>query len=149
MNELEGYGAQGGDTTRTYDSKFLTPPAWKTKTMNYTDFKFETELWSKFTLMEKKQQGFAVYSTLPHEDGVAQKIRLALQSGEINLEDDQAVNNIFRVLDKWYGKDDLSATNQKISKISKEMMIRILTVSCQGMTELSKNYKSMELNYLK
>ena len=110
MSDLEGNGAQGGDGTRKYDSKFLTPPAWKIKQMKYSDFKFETELWSKFTLMDKKQQGFAIYSTLPHEEGVADKIRLALQSGEIDLEDEQAVNKIFQVLDKWYGKDDLSAT---------------------------------------
>ena len=114
MDERREDGAQGGNMTRItekkYDSKFLTPPAWKVDKMKYSDWKFEVQLWEKFTMIDKRQQGFAVYSTLPQEQGIDEKIRLALQNGEIDLENEEAITKIFKILDKWYGKDDLSAT---------------------------------------
>ena len=45
MAERREDGAQGGNMTtnteKKYDSKFLTPPAWKVDKMKYSDWKFE------------------------------------------------------------------------------------------------------------
>ena len=81
-------------------NKFRTPPAWRIDKTRYEDWKFEVQLWQKFTKTEKKQQGFAVYSILPHEKDVHDQIRLSTQNQEIKIEEDDAVTQIFKILDK-------------------------------------------------
>lgn len=99
---------EGRPTDSGARAKFLTPPVWTVET-KYADWKFEVDLWRKFTLTEKKTQGFAIYSSLPHHNDSHDKIRLSLQNREINLENDSAVDDIFKVLDKYYKKDDISS----------------------------------------
>ena len=89
--------------------KFMTPPIWKVDTTSYQDYKFEVELWTKFTKLENNQQGFAVYSTLPHERDIHDKIRLAIQNDEIKLEEENAVTQIFNILDLSFKEDDLTS----------------------------------------
>ena len=89
-------------------SKFLSPPVWNPGKTSYEDWKFEITLWQKFTKIEKKRQGFAIYSCLPNENEIQDKVRLAIQNDEIQIETDAAVEQIFQVLDKSYKKDDLS-----------------------------------------
>ena len=90
-------------------TKFMTPPTWKVDTTSYQDFKFEVDLWTKFTKLEKEQQGFAVYSSLPHERDIHDKVRLAIQNEEINLKEATAVTQIFNVLDTSFKEDDLTS----------------------------------------
>ena len=92
----------------TQKNKFTTPPAWKLDTMKYEDWKFEVKLWMKFTKIEKDQRGFAVYSILPYERNIHDKVRLALQNEEIEIDADDAVEQIFTVLDKTFKDDDLT-----------------------------------------
>ncbi|KAJ8048980.1 hypothetical protein HOLleu_01512 [Holothuria leucospilota] len=40
--------------------------------------------------------------------GVLEKVRLAMQNEEIKISEEDSVNQIFTMLDKWYKKDDLS-----------------------------------------
>ena len=91
---------EGRPTDSGARAKFLTPPVWTVET-KYADWKFEVDLWRKFTLTEKKTQGFAIYSSLPHHNDSHDKIRLSLQNREINLENDSAVDDIFKVLDPY------------------------------------------------
>ena len=90
------------------DNKFLTPPVWKIETTSYEDWKFDVDLWTKFTKTDKKKQGFAVYSVLPTAKGVNEKVRLAMQNEELKIDDENSVDQLFTVLDKWFKKDDLS-----------------------------------------
>ena len=90
------------------DNKFLTPPVWKVETTSYEDWKFDVDLWTKFTKTEKKRQGFAVYNVLPTAKGVNEKVRLAMQNKEIKIDEDDSVDQLFIILDKWFKKDDLS-----------------------------------------
>ena len=66
------------------------------------------DLWTKFTKTEKKRQGFAVYNVLPTAKGVNEKVRLAMQNKEIKIDEDDSVDQLFIILDKWFKKDDLS-----------------------------------------
>ena len=88
--------------------KFLAPPVWKTEITSYEDWKFDVTLWTNFTKAEKARRGFALYSTLPTEKGVNEKVRLAMQNGELDINADDAVEKIFGILDKFFKKDDLS-----------------------------------------
>ena len=87
---------------------FMTPPVWKIDTTSYEDWKFDVDLWTQFTKTEKARRGFALYSILPTQRGVNEKIRLAMQNKEIKIDDEDAVEQIFGILDKYYKKDDLS-----------------------------------------
>ena len=99
--------AQGPAIYAQGKTKFLTPPVWKIKDEKYTDFKFETELWSRFTTVEEEKRGFSVYSLLPYEKGVHDTVRTAIQNNEVQIEAADAVNQIFKVLDKIFLEDDL------------------------------------------
>ena len=125
-------------------AKFITPPVWKTDSMNYTDYKFEVELWQKFTKAEVKSQGFAVYSSLPHENDAHDRVRLAIQNKEIDLDNDTAVASIFKTLDKYYKKDDISSvfeawTSFKVfSRGQNETIQQFLNNYDQQINELKK-----------
>ena len=69
------------------ENSYLTPPVWNTETTSYEDWKFDVELWMKFTKVEKKNQGFALYKDLPDTRGVRvhEKVRLAMQNEEIKI----------------------------------------------------------------
>ena len=88
---------------------FKTPPVWKVEIEKYEDFKFETELWEKFTSIDKNKRGFTVYSHLPYDNNIHDKIRLAIQNDEIKIDADDAVTQIFNVLDKTFKEDDLTS----------------------------------------
>ena len=90
-------------------NKFMNPPVWQVHKVKYEDWKFETELWEKFTTIEENKRGFAVFSNLPYEKEVHDKIRLAIQNEEIKLEQIDAVEQIFTVLDKTFKEDDLTS----------------------------------------
>ena len=110
----------------------------------YTDYKFEVELWQKFTKAEVKSQGFAVYSSLPHENDAHDRVRLAIQNKEIDLDNDTAVASIFKTLDKYYKKDDISSvfeawTSFKVfSRGQNETIQQFLNNYDQQINELKK-----------
>ena len=106
-NQQGNIMAQGPAIYAQGKTKFLTPPVWKIKDEKYADFKFETELWSRFTTVEEEKRGFSVYSLLPYEKGVHDTVRTAIQNNEVQIEAADAVNQIFKVLDKIFLEDDL------------------------------------------
>ena len=123
---------------------FMTPPVWKIETTSYEDWKFDVDLWKKFTQTEKARQGFALYSTLPNESGVNEKIRLAMQNEEIKIDEEDSVDQIFGILDKWYKKDDLSvvceawSTYKNLSKKETDTMDQFLSDYEKKTKELKK-----------
>ena len=128
---------------RVKDS-FVAPPVWKVDTTSYEDWKFDVTLWTQFTKTEKRRRGFLLYSVLPAEKGVNEKVRLAMQNGEISINDDDAVSQIFGVLDKWYKKDDLSvvceawSSYKNLQKKDDESMDQFLNEYEKRVKELKK-----------
>ena len=88
------------------------PSPWNIEQNAYEDWCFEVELWEKCSTLDKKEKGFVLFSSIPSKDttGAPERLRLACKSGEIILENEDAVSQIFKVLDKIYKRDDLSLT---------------------------------------
>ena len=125
--------------------KFVTPPTWNVQTTSYQDYKFEVELWARFTKLEKDQKGFAVYSSLPHERDIHDKIRLAIQNKEIKIEEDNAITQIFNVLDPIFKEDDLTSVYEtwkrfkNFDKKDEESMESYINEYDRRVKELKKN----------
>lgn len=122
----------------------MAPPVWHTDTTTYEDWKFDVRLWTQFTKAEKRRRGFMLYSTLPTTKDVNEKVRLAMQNGEININEEDAIDQIFEVLDKWFKKDDLSticetwSAYKNLQKKDSETMEQFLNESEKKIKELKK-----------
>ena len=86
--------------------KFINPPPWRPNT-TYQDWKTDVRLWEKFSKIDKCQRGYLVYTCLPTENQAHEKVRLSIQNDELQIDRDDAVNEILKILDKSYLKDDL------------------------------------------
>ncbi|PIK35988.1 hypothetical protein BSL78_27179 [Apostichopus japonicus] len=122
----------------------MAPPVWDTKSTLYEDWKFDVTLWAQFTKAEKKRKGFMLYSKLPTSKGVNEKVRLAIQNEEIKINEENAIDQIFVVLDKFYKKDDLSTvcetwcSYKNLKKTSGETMEEFLNEYEKKVKELKK-----------
>ena len=86
------------------------PPPWNIEWNAYEDWRFEVEVWEKCSTLDKKENGFVLFSSIPSKDttGAHERLRLACKNGKIILENEDAVSQILKVLDKIYKRDDLS-----------------------------------------
>ena len=119
-------GDQAEQNEQGARSKFMTPPEWQDHKVKSEDWRFETELWMKFTTIKENKRGFAVYRNLPYEKVVHKEVRLAIQNEEIQIEDKEAVKQIFAVLYKIFKEDDLTSVYdiwKKNKNFEKERLI--------------------------
>lgn len=86
------------------------PPSWNSNVMSYDAWRFEVQLWDEWTEVPKARRGRLVMVALPINDasGAREKIRLAVQTEELKLGEQNSVENILLELDKSFKKDDLS-----------------------------------------
>ena len=83
-------------------SNFKKSPPVLSKCASYEDYKKLLELWTKFTSLDKSEQGTAVLLSL---EGKAQEAVLELETTDISA--DNGVENIIQRLDKIYLQDTL------------------------------------------
>ena len=103
------------DTTTTSTTSkekvdMKAPPSWNSKLLSYDSWRFEVELWNDWTTVPKEKRGRLVLVSLPIDDpsGARDKVRIALQNGDIDINCEDGVDEIIRELDKSYKKDELS-----------------------------------------
>lgn len=86
------------------------PPSWHSDKLSYDAWRFEVELWDAWTSVDKKKRGRLVMVALPIGDpnGAREKIRLAVQNGDVDLGSETGVAAILEELDKSFKKDNLS-----------------------------------------
>ena len=58
-------------------------PIWDTRTMPYEDWRFDLKLWNDWAKVDKARRGFLVFRCLPEEKGVIEKVRLAIQTKDM------------------------------------------------------------------
>ena len=96
---------------KKYDIK--TPPALKDD-ISYESWKKEISIWQRFTTLDKKKQGLAIFLSL---DGKAREIVLELDIEVMN--NDDGVEKVLEQLDKLYLKDKMQLSYQAYDAFEK------------------------------
>ena len=123
------------------------PPPWNIEQSACEDWGFEVELWEKCSTLDLKEKGFVLFSLIPSKDttGVHERLRLACKNGEIKLENEDAISQILKVLNKIYKIDDLSLTFETWSTFIKrrkkdaDSMAQFITDSDRKVNELKRD----------
>ena len=74
---------------------------------------------------------------------MSEKVRLAMQNKEIKIDEEDAVDQIFGILDKFYKKDDLSVVCETWSRY-KNLMKKESETMDQFLNEYEKNVKELK-----
>ena len=121
------------------------PPTWRSERLSYEAWRFEVELWDEWTTIPKDKRGRMVMVALPIEDisGAREKIRLAVQNGDIVINNENGVSAILSELDKTFKKDDLSAVCEAWSSFigynrTSEPISEYITVYERKVSEMKK-----------
>ena len=91
----------------------------------------------KCSILDKKEKGFVLFSSIPSKDttGAHERFRLASKNGEIILKNEDVVSQILKVLDRIYKRDDLSLTFEtwstfmKLRKKDTDSMAQFITMT--------------------
>ena len=89
------------------------PPALR-EDVPYENWKKEINIWQRFTTLEKKKQGLAIFLSL---EGKAREAVLELEIDEMN--EDDGVKKVLAQLDKLYLKDKLQLSFQAYDNFRK------------------------------
>ena len=135
----------GDDAESATKMEAKAPPMWRSGRLSYDAWRFEVELWDEWTAIPKNKRGRLVMVALPIDDpsGAREKIRLAIQNGDIKISDDNGVQTILKELDKSFKKDDLSTVCEAWSSFigyrrTVESMSEYITIYERKVSEMKK-----------
>ena len=98
----------------------LPPPEWNPESKSYEDWRFQVNLWNQacdMAKIKKAERGYKFYDRLKDvtAKNVGEKITIAVQVGEVNIFQDNAVDEIIAMLDKSFKSDDLTLMHRSWS----------------------------------
>ena len=134
----------------------LPPPVWNPETKSYGDFRFQVTLWEKAcekSKVSKADRGYKLYDKLKDITckSVGDKIVTAARVGDIDLFSDDSVENILKLLDKTFKKDDLTMLHNswssfiRLKRKKDEKMDEYITRYESKVTELKRELKNDNL----
>ena len=93
-------------------ARLTAPPQWKAS-MSYDEWRVQVEMWDKLCAVRKidpAEQGYALFNLVSqHSDhNVVSKLNSAVKNKDIDVLDGNGVENIIKLLDRTYRKDDTS-----------------------------------------
>ena len=99
----------------------LPPPTWDPEATSYEDWRFQVGIWKNACARAKlkgSECAYRLYDKLKDvkSQNVGDKVTVAAQIGEFDVFEDDGVDNLLKVLDKAFKKDDLTLLHQSWRK---------------------------------